>query len=316
MTKYKYIFGPVPSRRLGVSLGVDIVPYKTCAFNCVYCECGRTTDHTTIRKPYIKARVIIRELKNYLKDSPRLDYITFSGGGEPTLNSDIGKIVGFLKDEFPSYKLALLTNGGLLGKKQERDDIKRCDVIIPSLDAVSDEAFAKINRPCPGIKVVDIVQGIKKIKQESSGRIWIEVFIVPSINDSRQEIDLIKKALLEISPDRVQLNTLDRPGTEGWVVPASAQELARLARSLKPLRAEVIAGGGVKKGFEKYSSDIQEKIISTLKRRPCTADDLAGIFSLRIDILNRYLNELEDSDKIVSEKKERGVFFKVKNEFD
>lgn len=311
--KYKYLFGPVPSRRLGISLGVDVVPYKTCTFDCIYCECGMTTGHTLLRKPYVEASAIIEELEDCLSPHPRLDYITFSGGGEPTLNSDLGKIVDFLKNRHPSYRVALLTNGSLLWDPRVREDVRRCDLIIPSLDAVSRGSYEKINRPCPKLKIEKIIEGIKKMARESEGEVWIEVFMVPGINDNKEEIGLLKRTLIDINPDRVQLNTLDRPGAESWVVPASQKKLREIADNLKPLKAEVIAKPGSEKGTLKYSSDIEEKIVAVLKRRPCTAEDLSRIFSLHINVLNNYLREMEDSGKIISDKKERGVFFKIKD---
>jgi len=308
---YKYLFGPVLSRRLGRSLGVDIVPYKTCTLNCVYCECGRSAAALDQRKPYITAEEIINELKDYLAGKPELDYITFSGGGEPTLNSDIGKVIEFLKEGYPQYKIALLTNGTLL--KKVADEVKNCDVVIPSLDAASTEIFNKINRPCPSVKVEDVIDGIKKLKKISSAKIWIEVFIVPGLNDSPEEISKLKEAIIEISPDMVQLNTLDRPGAEGWVKPASAEELSDIKEKLKPLNVSIIGGvNKKKKAGEKITGDIEEKILLTLKRRPCTAQELTEIFSLHINTVNNYLRELEKSSKIKHRKKERGVFYLVK----
>jgi len=145
--KFKHLFGPVPSRRLGISLGIDLVPYKTCTANCVYCECGKTTNLTIERKEYIPTDEILNELDVYLKQAPDLDYITFSGSGEPTLHSKIGEIINFLKKNYPQYKVAVLTNGTLLFHKELRDELKNADIIKPSLDAGSDEIFKKIKRP-------------------------------------------------------------------------------------------------------------------------------------------------------------------------
>ena len=313
--KYEYLFGPVPSRRLGISLGVDLVPYKVCTFGCIYCECGPTTNFTHQRKPYIAGDKIIKELKIFLNNKPKLDYITFSGGGEPTLNSDIKKVLDFLKEEYPAYKVALLTNGSLLSNKNVRNDIKKCDVILPSLDAVSEETYKMINRPCCGIKVSDIIKGIKKIKQKSAAEIWLEVFIVPDINDNEKELKLLKDTIMDIEPDKVQLNTLDRPATESYINTASMKKMYEIKDFFKPVKVEIVKNIRHKEGFGEYSKDIDNKILSILKRRPCTAEDLSQSFDIRTDILIKYLHELKKSDRIISEKKRRGVFYRIKENF-
>ena len=309
----KYLFGPVPSRRLGISLGVDIVPYKTCSFNCVYCECGRTFSTTFIRQPYIKAKDIIAELDDFLSlsGSPQIDYVTFSGGGEPTLNSEIREIINFIKKEFPQYPLALLTNSSLLGDSAVREDIKKCDVIIPSLDGVSDDVFKLINRPCEGVIISDIIDGLKNLKTSSHAKIWVEVFIVPGVNDTDKELNLLKEALLNINPDKVQINTIDRPAAESWVKAASGAELIKVKNFFNPLNVEIITNPACCPA-DFISSDIEESILSTLKRRPCTLDDIRNIFLLEADILNEYLQKLEKSGKIKKQEKKRGVFYEFK----
>ncbi len=309
--KYKYLFGPVPSRRLGISLGVDLVPYKVCTFGCVYCECGRTTDFSEERKPYVKADNVIEELKNFLKDMPQLDYITFSGGGEPTLNSEIEKIISFIKKEYPSYKTALLTNGSLLSKKEVRDSVKKCDLIIPSIDAVSQEVFEKINRPGSAIKIKDIIKGIKKLKTESSAIVWVEVFIVPGINDNDKELKLLRDTIISINPAKIQLNTLDRPGTEKGIHPASGDSLAKIKEFFGTVKIEIVKNTGLKDGLRDYLDNFNEKVFSLLKRRPCTITDLSQAFDIRQNKLIEYLHELEKSGRIISQKEDRGVFYKI-----
>jgi wyosine [tRNA(Phe)-imidazoG37] synthetase (radical SAM superfamily) len=310
--KYRYLFGPVPSRRLGTSLGVDIIPFKTCTFNCIYCECGKTTNLTTLRKPYFKYEDIIRELDDFLSSKPDLDYITFAGSGEPTLNSDTGKIIRYLKENYPEYRIAMLTNGSLLMDRLVRDDIKDCDLIIPSLDAVSQEVYEKINRPCTDIKVEDVIKGIELLRSESKAEIWIEVFIVPGVNDTREELDLMRDVLVRISPDRIQLNTLDRPGTEDWLVAETEEKLMEIQKFFKGLNVEIIGGVRLHKGIKSVPEDITEKILSNIRRRPCTIEDLSHMLALNINVIDKYLQELEKCGKITSERKTRGVFYKIK----
>jgi len=209
--KYKHIFGPVPSRRLGISLGIDLVPFKTCNLNCIYCECGFTTNHTNIRKNYADFNEIIAELKDYLSNNPELDYITFSGAGEPLLNINIGKIVDFLKTNYPKYRLALLTNGLLLSDRQVLEDIKNIDLLIPSLDAGSNEVFQKINHPVKSVDFNSYIEALINIRKNFKNQLWLETFLIKDINDNSKELKLISNIIEKISPDKVQLNTIDRP---------------------------------------------------------------------------------------------------------
>jgi wyosine [tRNA(Phe)-imidazoG37] synthetase (radical SAM superfamily) len=305
---YKYLFGPVPSRRLGISLGIDLVPYKTCTLNCVYCECGRTTDLTIQRKEYVPTAAILSELDHYLRDGPELDYITFSGSGEPTLHSGLREIIDFLKTRYPKYRIAVLTNGTLLYDKKTRSEIMGADLIIPSLDAASEVAFKKINRPQKGLSLGRILSGLADLRKEFSGEIWLEVFIVPGLNDNEDELGLMKEAIDKIKPDKVQLNTLDRPGTEDWVMPEPKERMEEIASRLG---AEVIADFKSRKKVNSFSEDTEKDIISTIRRRPCTASDLSEILGLHINEVNKYLQTLLESGRIRSEEGERGRFFRI-----
>ncbi|ACL69859.1 radical SAM protein [Halothermothrix orenii] len=230
--KLKYIFGPVLSRRLGKSLGIDLIPFKTCSLDCVYCECGKTDKLTLERKEYVPTEEVINELKKYLYNRPKLDYITFSGSGEPTLHKGIGEIISFLKDNYPEYKVALLTNSTLLYRNQVISEIKGCDLIVPSLDAVSEEIFQKINRPVSGLNAELIVKGLINLRKNYNGKMWLEIFIIPDLNDNKKELMLFKEAINRIKPDKIQLNVLDRPGTENWVKRIPEERLMEIAEYL------------------------------------------------------------------------------------
>jgi len=296
---YKYLFGPVISRRLGISLGLDLVPHKVCPLNCIYCEVGKTT------------LLIIPELQDYLSQKPKLDYITFSGAGEPTLNSGIGKIISFLKTEFSEYKIALLTNGILFSSRRIRNEIIDVDLILPSLDAASEIAFQKINRPVKGVNVNDVIKGLVDLRKEFSGDIWLEIFLVPDINDTKQELTLLKNAVTRINPDKVQLNSLDRPGTEPWIESINREKIVQIAEFFKPLPVEIITQPKQKNKAENFNQNITEQILDTIRRRPCTADDLEAILALNTIDLDRYLNILLDKGKIETIKQERGYFFRT-----
>ncbi len=214
---YKHLFGPVPSRRLGMSLGVDMVPRKVCSLDCVYCEVGRTTLLTTERKEYVAEREIKEELNDFFSRHPDPEIITFSGYGEPTLNSAIAGVIDFLKEKKSQLPIAILSNGTLMGDPAVRKAILRADIVLPSLDAATEEVFRKINRPAGALDLQGYIQGLADFRKEFSGKIWLEVFILPGFNDHKAELDALKKAILKIKPDSVQLNTLDRPGTEAGI---------------------------------------------------------------------------------------------------
>ena len=297
---YQYIFGPVPSRRLGISLGVDLIPFKTCSLDCIYCECGGTNNLTLERKKYVPTYMVIEELNHYLNQDPALDFITFSGSGEPTLHSGIGKVVSFIKNNFPNYRVALITNATMFHQPELRDEIKSVDLLLPSLDAASDKVFRAINRPVPGMNVQKLIDGMAEFRKIFSGEIWLEIFIIPGINDSDQELKLMKEAVQKIQPDKIQLNTLDRPGTEGWIVPASREHLEKIASTFD-LRCEIIAKFKERRAIPSYRADIEQIILQTIKRRPCTVEDLASMLGLHQNEINKYISNLINEKQIVTE---------------
>jgi len=309
--KYKHLFGPVPSRRLGLSLGIDPVPYKTCSFDCVYCECGATTKLTAARNEYIPVDEIISELDSFLSSNPTLDYITFSGSGEPTLNIVIGRVLSYLKKNFSQYKIAVLTNSSLFSDPEVREELLLADVIMPSLDAVSENVFQKINRPASGINISEIINGLIDFRKEFSGKIWLEIFIITGINDTDEEIKKLHAVLNKINPDLIQLNSLDRPGTENWVVPADEETLEKFKKKFADLPVVTISNYQNREKIGSYNLKIEDAILSTISRRPCTAEDLSEILDIHIAELNKYLDTLHENGRIEAVKKPRGIFFKT-----
>lgn len=230
--KLQYIFGPVISRRLGLSLGIDLIPFKTCSLDCVYCECGKTNQLLIERREYVPTAEVTAELDKYLQSNPNIDYLTFSGSGEPTLHSGLGQIIDFIKENYPQYKISLLTNSTLFPQEGVIKEVKDLDLIVPSLDAVSEDIFNKINRPISGVRAVEIIEGLERLRASFAGQLWLEIFIIPGINDHREELQLFKKALQRIRPDKIQLNSLDRLGTENWVPPVVPKDLELIAQYL------------------------------------------------------------------------------------
>lgn len=310
---YKYLFGPVPSRRLGMSLGVDLVPKKVCSLDCVYCEVGKTTKLTLKRKEYIRFDRVKNELIRYFDNNPDPDYITFSGSGEPTLNSRIGDILQFIKQNNPHIPIAVLTNGTMLYDRNVREAIKEADVILPSLDAATDKAFREINRPATDLKIDTYIQGLIDFSKEFNGKIWLEIFILPGYNDNLHELEELKKVILKINPESVQLNTLDRPGTVSNLRGATKEELQKVVDFWKLDNVEIIASAPERKNILSYRKDTETAIIETIARRPCTLDDLTKILGLHINEINKYLDVLEADHKIETVQQGRGIFYQKRN---
>jgi len=311
---YNHLFGPVPSRRLGISLGLDLVPMKTCTLNCIYCECGRTTHLTLNRKEYVPFEEIKKEITHFLSHNPKPDYITFSGSGEPTLNSTIGDVVRFIKTQDFNIPVAVLTNGTLLFQKKVRDDIKDATVVIPSLDAATEKAFAKIGRPNPKLNIDAVIEGLIQFRKEYSGQIWLEIFIVPKINDTKEELTELKNAIEKINPDLVQLNTLDRPGTIQNIRSATSRELKSILDFWQLDNAEIIAKPPKRKELLSYRKDAESAILETIARRPCTLQDLTELLGMHMNEVNKYLDVLEADKKIKVVKQNRGFFYQIQED--
>jgi len=233
--KMKYIYGPVRSRRLGLSLGVSIIPRKTCNFDCVYCQLGGTIEKTKAPQEYIKIEDILTELKEFiLKDSElftKINYITLSGSGEPTLNSKIGGLIPEIK-KISTCSIAVITNSSLLMDDVARKSLLEADLIVPSLDAVKQSIFEKINQPVDNLRVADIIEGLIKLRREFKGKIWLEVMLVKGLNDSPGQIKKLKEAIDRINPDKIHLNSPVRTTAEEWVKPLERKALERIKEIL------------------------------------------------------------------------------------
>ncbi len=311
---YKHLFGPVPSRRLGMSLGVDLVTHKICTLNCIYCECGKTTELTLQRREYVPHQDVIDELDHYFSNNPDPDYITFSGSGEPTLSIHIGAVIAHIKQKKPGISIALLTNGTLLNDDCLRKELLPVDLILPSLDAAIPSSFQCINRPHPEINLDHYIEGIAAFKNEFKGKMALEILILPGINDSPEDVRAIREACRKIQPDSVQLNTLDRPGVEPGIKAATRSELEQIKNSLGEIPVEIIASAPERKTVKSYRKDMEAAIQETIFRRPCTPEDLAKILGTHINEINKYLAALEAEGKIGSVRQDRGIFYQTLNQ--
>jgi wyosine [tRNA(Phe)-imidazoG37] synthetase (radical SAM superfamily) len=312
---YKYLFGPVPSRRLGISLGVDLVTHKICSLDCIYCECGKTTDLTVERKEYVPVDAVMAELEDYFSNHPDPDFITFSGSGEPCLNLRIKDVIDFIKTRKPNVSIAVLTNGTLLNDPEVRKSILGADLVMPSLDGAMPSSLRRINRPHPSINATDYIDGIVAFRNEFHGRLALEIFILPGYNDTPEELQALKAAVERIQPDIIQLNTLDRPGVVPNIHASTRESLDQIAAFFKPFNVEVIAAAPKRKQIESYRTDMESAILETVLRRPCTLEDLATILGTHVNEINKYLAVLEEAGRIESVREARGLFYQARNKF-
>jgi len=238
----KYIYGPVKSRRLGFSLGLSLTPYKVCDFDCVYCQLGETRQTVKERKEYIPVKEILEELKGWLENNPEeaksLDYITFSGSGEPTLNIKIASLISEIK-KIAQIPVAVITNASLLGDSSIRHELLGADLIVPSLDAVTPEVFSRVDRPHPQINIENIIEGLISLRKEFRGRIWLEVMLVKGVNDDLRHIRKLKSVIEKINPDKVQLNSPVRATRESGISCVDNNKLKKIKEALGG-KAEII----------------------------------------------------------------------------
>ncbi len=297
--KESLIYGPVPSRRLGLSLGVDMVPYKTCTFDCVYCQIGRTPATTIERRPYIEADRIMAALEEKINAGVRADFITLGGSGEPTLNSEIGQVIRRIK-YLTDIPVAVLTNGALLSEAAVQAAISAADLVLPSIDAPDEKTFHEINRPHPAMDYQLMVDGLAGFSTIYSGRIWLEIFFIQEKNTSDEALAGFRSLIQAIDPDRVHLNTAVRPPAESHVKAVSEDQMETLARMLGD-RAEVIAEFPQSAKSGKQSENrtaIVDEILDMVSRRPCTLTDITAGLGLHRTEVVKYLEELRRDDRV------------------
>ncbi len=287
---YQYIFGPVPSRRLGHSLGIDVIPYKICPYDCVYCQLGRTTRKTIERKEYLPTSAILEEIDRKLDEPVKIDFITFSGSGEPTIHTDIGELIDHVKAK-TSIPVAVLSNGGLFIQRSVREAVMGADVIIPSLDGGNRNMWQKINRPSPDIRFEEMLEGLIRISEEFPGEIWLEVFLVGGINAKESEVEAISKWVEEIRPEKIQINSVDRPPAERFAQRCSEEDLLRLSRFFHH-PVEIIGSFRSQDegmGAKSRPWGIMDDILAIIRRRPCRLDDLSHGLKLDRSQILKYI---------------------------
>ncbi len=305
-----YLYGPVPSRRLGRSLGVDIVPPKICTLDCVYCQIGRTTEKSTERRSFFHIREVLDELKAKLAEGLEADYITLGGSGEPTLNAQLGRLIDGIR-EITSVPIAIITNGTLLYRPEVRDECAKADLVVPSLDAPDDEAFARVNRPAPDISIEKLVSGLAEFRRQFSGQIWLEVFLIEGFNTRPEQIDKIKQHIERIRPDRVQLNSAVRPAAEQGIDPIDRRRLEEIARRIGG-HCEIV-GAAPQGPADRHVQRTQADVLSMLKRRPCSLEDIcAGIGIARNEAI-KHVTQLLASDAITPQRRGDVTYYMVRS---
>ena len=275
---FKHVFGPVPSRRLGISLGVDLVLPKSCNMNCIFCECGATKKLTLKRERFKDPEEIKEEIKEVLKKI-KPDYITFSGSGEPTLSKDIGEIIDWIK-EYTDVKVCVITNGLLLDDPVVVNEIKNADLIIPTLNSVDNMIFKKINRPSVSSDISQIMAGLKNLSEKYLGEIYLESFIIEGLNDSDEHTEKMVKFLKNIKFTKLQLNSLDRVGTEKWVKATSQEILRRIKDKYVELGIENVEIISEMKEIDE-KIDIDQELIKNMKeKREYKEEELKKIYNI------------------------------------
>jgi wyosine [tRNA(Phe)-imidazoG37] synthetase (radical SAM superfamily) len=280
-----YRFGPVPSRRLGLSLGVDPLASKSCNLNCVYCELGRSFKLTNERKLFVETGLIITELKQFFDKGGVTDYVTISGSGEPTLAMNLGELITEIK-KITDKPVAVITNGCLLSDPQVRLELMKADVVMPSMDAFTPEVYIKVNRPHGSIKMEQVIEGLKNFASEYKGRIWLEIMVLSGMNDSDKDVFEAKKVLDTIpNIEKIQINTVVRSRAEEYANPVLDLRLKEIAKLLGP-RAEVI---GKFTGSSIHTIDgVEDAMLEALKRRPMTArefEETMGLKKIEVEMM-------------------------------
>lgn len=311
-TAMSTIFGPVPSRRLGRSLGIDVVPAKTCSYDCLYCESGRTTDLTLERQVFVPPERVILDLQHYFADHPGgAEVLTLSSAGEPTLYAALGQLLDMIKKSFPHLPLVVLTNGSLLWDPSVRRDLKAADRVVPSLDAVSPTVFQKINRPCKGLTIQEVLEGLYAFRREYRGQLHLEILLVSQCNDSPDELRKLARIVNRLKPDQVELNTVARPPAFPGVT-GLTEELMKSACSYFPSSKTRIIGTYRGGGESREDSHLDQRILELVGRRPCTLVEMADSLGVSATDVQQALEDLLNSDSLKAYRHETATYYVAK----
>ncbi len=293
----KYVFGPVPSRRLGQSLGIDPIPLKTCNWNCIYCQLGRTVPLTNQRREYLPRQEILAEISRALQQIPagRIDWITFVGSGETTLHRGLGWLIRQTR-QLTSLPIAVITNGSLLYLPEVRQELQAADAVLPSLDAGNPALYRRINRPWPRLTFERLTSGLTAFRREYSGKLWVEVMLLKGLNDSPQALSEIAAVLEPVRPDQIHISLPTRPPSEPWVLPAEPERLRQALAILGEI-ARIVPPEGGYLGLQNQE-DLLEAILAIIGRHPLPEHELiAALECSSADAAPRALQMLAESGR-------------------
>lgn len=279
---YKYLFGPVPSRRMGISLGVSPIPERTCSYSCVYCQLGRTKHMQSERKMFFPVQDILDEFIHYQKNLPKLDVVSVVGEGEPTLYSRLGELIAELK-KLTTVPVAVITNGSLLADKKVQEDLMQADIVLPSMDACNEKTFRKINRPYYTVNFEDAQKGLIEFSHTYTGQLWLEIMFVAGINDTRDCLDEFAAMLPQIKYDRVYINTPVRPPAEAFVKAPGKEFIQEAVTRLSAISIDMLSSGS----FFSDVTDTYEAVKSICKRHPMNS------FELEAFLTSRHVTDIE-----------------------
>ena len=299
--KTKRVFGPVLSKRLGNSLGIDVIPHKTCSYNCIYCQLGSEKNTITDLKNYYSVDEIIYELKEALLNNKNIDYITFTGSGEPTLYKDLKKLIYEIK-QITDIPVCIITNGSLLYKQEMRSNLLLADLVIPSLDAGNEDTFKLIDNPNKEIDFDKMVEGLIEFKKVFKGEYWLEIFLLKDINDNKDELDDIIKIVNKIKPDRIQLITATRRVANEKAKALTDEELKKIKKYFKArcdIEIDIPSVSDNHKGNSKKITE--EDIVNFLIRQPDTAYLIAKSFNEEEKRVKELLDTLIKKNKVREE---------------
>jgi len=302
-----YVFGPVPSRRLGRSLGIDPVPFKTCSYDCIYCQLGRTTCKTTERKEYVPLEDVINELQSKLSTRP--DYITLSGSGEPSLYSRMGELIDHIK-AMTNVPVAVLTNGSLLWDQTVRGQLMNADLVIPSLDAGDEAMFRVVNRPHEDISFEKMLEGLIDFRREFQGQYCLEVFLLAGHNAITAEVEKLADCVRLIKPDLTQLNTATRPTAEEYATAVQRPRLNELVAMFNP-PAEVVADFRDAHQHREFAAG-SDSVMDLLRRRPCSIEDIADGLGMHRNEVVKYVEELTSRKLLEQQLVDGKSYYKAK----
>jgi wyosine [tRNA(Phe)-imidazoG37] synthetase (radical SAM superfamily) len=290
-----YVFGPVHSRRLGLSLGVDPVQDKTCTLDCVYCQLGATALKTFKRGIFVPARAVLDEVRSVIDSGKKIDYITFSGTGEPTLNIELGSMISEIK-AMSTVPIAVITNSTFIHLEDVRADLMQADLVIPSVDAVNQQVFENINRPHSGINLKQLLNGLETFSHTYTGRLWVEVMLVKGINDTSEELQALANYLNRLGCEKIQINTVTRPPAESNCA-AVGDDVLNHAQDLFGSRSEII-GSTRQTCNAADNNDPCTRIHALVRSHPCTLTQLCSTLGLSNTQAEKALHILIDRQTV------------------